>query len=257
MTPDPATPSEETRETTTFMSFWAHLEELRSRLIKAAIMLVAGFGVAYFFAQAAQNLLIVAFFSKFPSDKPPLAFLSPTEGFTVRLKLAFIGGLLLASPGIFYQFWRFIAPGLYPREKRFILPVVVTSTVSFLVGIGFSFYLLPYATAFFLSFAGDQIQNAWSFGSYVDFMIRLMLAFGAVFELPLVIYFLVQLGIVTPEFLRRKRRYAIIINLFIAAIITPPDIFTMTVLAIPLLLLYEISIIVASVTQRRRLAREV
>ncbi|TKJ40248.1 twin-arginine translocase subunit TatC [candidate division LCP-89 bacterium B3_LCP] len=230
------------------MSFWDHLEELRSRLIKTILFVIAGFCAVYAFVPGMQEFLIERFFEE---EVAPLAFLAPTEGFIVRLKLGFIGGLIIASPGVFYQFWRFVAPGLYAKEKHFVIPVVITSTVSFLVGAAFSFFVLPYATRFFLSFAGTEIQNAWSFGSYVDFIIRILLAFGLVFELPLVIYFLVRLGIVTPQFLRKKRRYAIIIFLVLAAVISPPDIFTMVVLAVPLTVLYELSIIIASFTHRK------
>jgi len=248
-----ADPAQKESGDESLMSFWDHLEELRSRLIKAILCVCAGFLIAYFFVARIQNFLVDSFF---PSGEIPLAFLNPIEGFIVSLKLALAVGLVIAAPGVFYQFWRFVAPGLYPRERKFILPVVVTSTVSFLVGVGFSFFVLPYATRFFLSFGYGKIQNLWSFGSYVDFLVRLMIAFGVVFELPLIIYFLVRLGLVTPEFLRKQRRYAIIINLIIAAVITPPDIFTMIVLSIPLLLLYEISIIIADVTQRKRKAKE-
>lgn len=230
------------------MTFWDHLDELRSRLIKSLLFITAGFCVVYFFVPTIQDYLIASFFRE---EQAPLAFLAPTEGFIVRLKIGLVVGLLLASPGVFYQIWRFLAPGLYPRERRFIIPVVITSTISFAAGVVFAFFVLPYATQFFLSFGGGKIENAWSFGSYVDFMVRLILAFGLVFELPLVVFFLVKLGIVTPKFLRSKRRYAIIIFLIIAAVISPPDIFTMFVLAIPLIVLYELSIIIASITRRK------
>jgi len=230
------------QDDTPVMTFWDHLEELRGRLIKALLFVTGGLCIAYFFVPTVQDLLIETFF---PGEGTPLAYLAPTEGFIVRLKLALAGGLLLASPAVFYQFWRFVAPGLYPKERRFVIPVVLTSTFSFLAGAAFSFLVLPYATRFFLSFGGEQIVNAWSFGKYVDFVVRIMLAFGLVFELPLVIYFLARLGIVTPEFLRGKRRYAIIIFMILAAVITPPDIFTMIVLTVPLIILYELSIFIA------------
>jgi sec-independent protein translocase protein TatC len=206
----------------------------------------------YFFVPYIQDFIVVKFFPGEASEA--LAFLKPTEGFIVRLKIALVGGLIVTSPGVFYQFWRFVAPGLYPRERRFIIPVVVTSTVSFLVGALFSLFVLPYATNFFLSFGGETISNTWSFGAYVDFMVRLILAFGLVFELPLIIYFLVRLGIVTPEFLRSKRRYAIVLFLVLAAVISPPDIFTMVVLAVPLTILYELSILIAVIARNKYLA---
>jgi sec-independent protein translocase protein TatC len=248
MSADPTQPEKEPDDPGT-MTFWDHLEELRGRLIKTLLLLTGGFCAVYFFVPYIQEFLIQSFFEE---EVAPLAFLRPTEGFVVRLKLAFVGGLIVASPWIFYQFWRFVAPGLYPREKGFVIPVVVTSTGSFLVGACFAFFVLPYATRFFLSFGGDQIQNTWSFGSYVDFLVRIILAFGLVFELPLVIYFLVRLGIVTPAFLRRKRRYAIIIFLVLSAVISPPDIFTMIVMAVPLMVLYELSIFIAQIAHRKR-----
>ncbi len=240
---------EKSRDKEKVMSFWDHLEELRSRLIKSLLIVTCGLCVAYFFVPYIQDFILKEFF---PADgDKPLAFLKPTEGFIVRLKLSLMGGLFLTSPAVFYQFWRFVAPGLLQREKRFIIPVVTTSTMSFLGGAAFSLFILPYATNFFLSFSRGVIENTWSFGSYVDFVIRIMLAFGLVFELPLVIYFLVRLGIVTPEFLRKKRRYAILIFLVLSAVISPPDIFTMIVLAVPLTILYELSIIIAIFARKK------
>ncbi len=241
--------SEKSRKSENVMSFWDHLEELRSRLIKSLLFLTCGLCVAYFFVPYAQDFILSEFFPS--TEDKPLAFLKPTEGFIVKLKLSLMGGLILSSPAIFYNFWRFVAPGLYPKEKRFIIPIVITSTFSFLIGAGFSLLILPHATNFFLSFSMGIIDNTWSFGSYVDFVIRIMLAFGLVFELPLVIYFLVRLGIVTPEFLRSKRRYAIIIFLILSAVISPPDIFTMVVLAIPLTVLYELSILIAVIARKK------
>lgn len=254
MMADEAKSRKKKRRDAQLMTFWEHLDELRSRIIKALVAVTIGLIAAYSFVPYVQAVLIESFFPN--SENAPLAFLKPTEGFVVRLKLSLVIGLLLVSPVIFYQFWRFVAPGLYPKEKRFIIPVVVTSSISFIVGAAFSVFVLPYATRFFLSFAVGGIENTWSFGSYVDFVVRLMLAFGLVFELPLVIYFLVRLGIVTPEFLRRQRRYAVIIFMVIAAVISPPDIFTMFVLAIPLIMLYEISIILAVFARKKYQAEQ-
>jgi len=234
------------------MTFWEHLEELRGRLFKAIIAVVAGMLLAYYFVPFVQEILIEKFFPG--GESTPLAFLAPTEGFVVRLKLSLVMGLILASPIVFYQFWRFVAPGLYPKERGFILPVVVTSTVSFCVGAFFSLFVLPYATNFFLSFAVGGIENTWSFGKYVDFVVRMVLAFGLVFELPLAVYFLVRLGIVSPSFLRKQRRYAIIIFMVLSAVLSPPDIFTMIVLAVPLTLLYELSIVIAVIAHKKHLS---
>jgi len=247
MLADPTGEEPKTNDSST-LTFWDHLEELRRRLISALLFIAAGFCAVYFFVPILQDFLIGSFF---PGNDTPLALLAPTEGFVVRLKLALVGGFFVSSPAVFYHFWRFVAPGLLPREKSFIIPVVITSTASFITGAVFAFFVLPYATRFFLSFGNEYIQNTWSFGSYVDFIVRLMIAFGVVFEMPLVIYFLARLGIVTPDFLRAKRRYAILIILVIAAVVSPPDIFTMIVLSVPMIILYEVSIFIASFTYQR------
>ena len=230
------------------MSFIDHLEELRSRIIRCLVALVIAAGAAYAVEPYVLKFLIDTIFG---GSGDSLALLAPIEGFVVKLKLSLIMGLIVASPMIFWQFWGFVSPGLYAREKRVILPMVIVSTLSFLVGAMFAFYVLPIATKFFQSFAMDGIQNSWSLTKFVDFVGRLILAFGIVFELPLVIYFLSRLGLVTPKFLWQKMRYAIVIILAVAAIITPPDVFTQVVLAIPLIVLYMFSILLSMIAVKR------
>jgi sec-independent protein translocase protein TatC len=230
------------------MSFIDHLEELRSRIIRCLIALVIAAGAAYAVEPYVLRFLIDEIFG---GSGDSLALLAPIEGFVVKLKLSLIMGLIVASPVIFWQFWRFVGPGLYAREKRVILPIVIVSTLSFLVGATFAFYVLPVATRFFQSFAMNGIQNSWSLNKYIDFIGRLILAFGIVFELPLVIYFLSRLGLVTPKFLWQKMRYAIVIILTVAAILTPPDVFTQLVLAIPLIVLYMFSILLSMIAVKR------
>jgi len=231
------------------MTFIEHLEELRSRLIKSLLAVFIAFIAAYIVSGR-----IIEFLSR-----PLLAFqdshltlLAPTEGFLVRLKTAFLASLILSSPVVFYQFWKFVAPGLYQNEKRFILPVVGWSVLLFLVGGLFAYQILPYAMRFFHSFAGGGVENFWSLSSYITFVTYMLLAFGLVFELPLVIYFAARMGLVTPQFLRRKRRHAIVILLIIAALVTPPDVFTQMVLALPLIVLYEASILLAAIAIKKR-----
>ncbi len=230
------------------MSFIDHLEELRRRIIRCLIALVLAAGAAYAFEPYALNFLIQSIFE---GSSDTLALLNPVEGFTVKLKLSLIMGIIVASPILFWQFWGFVSPGLYSREKRLILPIVIFSTFSFLVGAAFAFHILPIATRFFQSFATEGIQNTWSLSKYVDFMGRLILAFGLVFEMPLVIFFLTKLGLVTPKFLWQKMRYAIVLFLLLSAIITPPDLFTQVVLAGPLVVLYLFSILLSMVAINR------
>jgi len=224
------------------MTFIQHLEELRSRLIKALIALLIGFIAAYFFTQYIIEFLTIPFSANANSQ---LTLLYPTEGFMVKLKTAFLAGLIVASPAIFYQFWNFIAPGLYEKEKKFVIPVVIWSVLLFLIGAVFAYHILPFAMRFFQSFASDFAGNYWSLGKYITFVTYLLLGFGLVFELPLVIYYAARMGLVTPDFLRKKRRHAIITLLVISALITPPDIFTQLALVLPLTILYEISILLA------------
>ena len=232
------------------LTFLEHLDELRSRLIKAVLILSAGFLVCYFFTSAILDFLLEPFKN---SGSSHLTLLTPTEGFLVKLKVALLAGLVVSSPGIFYQFWKFIAPGLYEKERRMIFPVVFWSVVLFLIGAYFCYWMLPFALAFFQSFAMENVENFWSLSKYLSLVTFMLLAFGLVFELPLIIYYAARMGLLTPEFLRKKRRHAIVILLIIAAIVTPPDIFTMLMLSGPLIILYEISIFLAVIAYKKRL----
>ncbi len=231
------------------MSFIEHLEELRSRIIKSIIALFVGFVITYFFTSDIIELLTLPFKA---GGNAQLTLLAPTEGFMVQLKTAFLAGLVVSSPVIFYQFWKFIAPGLYEKEKHYVLPIVFWSVLLFFIGAVFAYHILPFAMKFFQSFATDDVGNFWSLGKYITFVTYLILAFGIVFELPLILYFSAKMGLVTPEFLRKKRRHAIIILLLLAALVTPPDVFTQLVLVIPLILLYEISIFLTVIAVKQR-----
>ncbi|HEB85233.1 MAG TPA: twin-arginine translocase subunit TatC, partial [Bacteroidetes bacterium] len=218
------------------MSFLDHLEELRKTLFLALGGLAVGVIACYSVSLRIQEFLLQ------PIIRHPgttLALLAPTEGFIVRLKISLVAGLFVAAPWVFFQLWHFVAPGLYDRERKMVLPVVFFSTLCFIAGAVFGYLILPWATKFFLSFATPTVENVWSLGRYLDFVLRMFLAFGVVFELPIVIYFLARLGIVTPDFLRRYRRHAYIVVLVAAAIITPPDVFTQVILAAPMVVLYE------------------
>jgi len=231
-----------------FMNFLEHLEELRSRLIRAVLFLVVGTAICLVFSRYLLEFITAAFP---PDEVSHLALLHPTEGFVVRLKVAFVAGLFLTSPLWFTQLWSFISPGLYKREKRIIYPVIAASAGAFIIGAGFGYWILPHATAYFRSFALTDMTVNWSLGKYFDFSLRLLVAFGLVFELPLVVYLLARLGVVTTGQLRKYRRHVAIGVLVTAGLITPPDIFTMIVLSIPLIILYEVGILMASIAVRK------
>ena len=242
-------PGNETGLSDHVMGFLAHLEELRIRLIRAILFLLAGTVLGLIFSKYLLNFIT----STFPPDEVShLALLQPTEGFVVRLKVAFVAGLFLTSPLWFSQLWGFISPALYRNEKRIIMPVIILSSGAFIIGAGFGYWILPHAVEYFKSFALEDMNVNWSLGKYFDFSLRLIVAFGCVFEMPLIVYLLARLGIVSTAQLRKYRRHVIIAVMIAAAFITPPDIFTMVVLTVPLIILYEVGILAASIAVRKQ-----
>jgi sec-independent protein translocase protein TatC len=177
-----------------------------------------------------------------------LIFTNLPEAFFTYLKVSFLAGLLLASPVILYQFWMFVAPGLYQRERRVLLPIVFLSTLFFLGGALFGYFVVfPWGFQFFLGFATETIRPLPSMREYLSFSAKLLLAFGIVFEMPLVLTAMARLGIVSVGFLKKNRKYAILLFFTGAAILTPPDVITQIMMALPLMLLYEVSIIGARI----------
>ncbi|PID74034.1 MAG: twin-arginine translocase subunit TatC [Desulfobacterales bacterium] len=233
------------------MPFIAHLEELRDRLIRCFIAIFIGFLAAYGFREILFEILIRPLVQVM-GQKDSLIFTGLPEAFFTYLKVAFIAGIFISSPVLLYQFWAFVAPGLYKKERLFLLPVVILSTFFFAGGALFGYFLVfPYGFQFFLDFAGENIQAMPSMKEYLAFSSKLLLAFGLIFELPLVLTAMSRMGLVTPAFLRTNRKYAVLIFFIAAAIITPPDVVTQCFMALPLMLLYEISIIGAVVVQRK------
>jgi len=229
------------------MSFIDHLEELRRRLLKSAIAVVIFSAVAFYFAEKLVAFIRIPF-----GDEIELYNIQVTGAFYAYLKIAIITGIIAALPVVFYQMWSFIAPGLFKREKMTILPLVFVSTVLFLVGAAFCYIMvLPLAFDFLMNFSEGQVVNNITIGSYISFVGLLLVAFGGGFQLPIIAYFLGKMGVVTSKMLAKARRYAIVGILIAGAIITPPDVFTQTLLAFPLYILYEISIIVVKLTGRR------
>ncbi|MFC1891013.1 twin-arginine translocase subunit TatC [Thermodesulfobacteriota bacterium] len=225
--------------------FLSHLTELRSRLIYCAIAVAIGFIASYIFAEDLFAILVSPLKEHLPGDDK-LIFTNLPEMFLTYLKTAFVTGILLASPVIFYQLWMFIAPGLYQKEKKYVIPFVLFSTMLFVGGALFGYFVVfPFGFKFFLGYANEYIQALPTVKQYFSFSTKLLFAFGVVFELPVVIFFLARMGIVTPAFLKKNRKYAILLTFALAAIFTPPDVITQCMMAVPLIFLYEVGIIIA------------
>jgi sec-independent protein translocase protein TatC len=188
-------------------------------------------------------------------EKKPvsLVFLSPGEGFWMHMKISMVAAFIVSLPVIFHQLWKFISPGLVEKEKKYIIPFILTSTFLFLLGAAFCFtVILPFALTFLLGYKTEHITPMLSVGSYMDFCLKFILSFGAIFELPLVIVFLVRFGFMTPDTLAKNRRYAVLFAFIAAAILTPtPDAFNQLLMAIPVIILYEIGILVARILYRK------
>jgi sec-independent protein translocase protein TatC len=223
--------------------FTDHLEELRSRLVVCFIAVGVGFAACYGFKEKLFDILTRPLIEVMPAGER-MIFTGLPEAFFTYLKVSFLCGLILATPVIIYQFWMFVAPGLYQKEKRILLPIVFLSTLFFVGGALFGYFIVfPYGFQFFLGFASDTIQAMPSMKEYLSFATKLLLAFGACFELPIVITFLARLGVVSVDFLKKNRKYALLIFFIGAAMLTPPDVVTQIMLAFPLMALYEISIV--------------
>ncbi|QTA87449.1 twin-arginine translocase subunit TatC [Desulfonema magnum] len=230
----------------------AHLEELRERLIVCFVAVFVGFGISYGFKEQLFEILIQPLISVMGTgDK--LIFTGLPEAFFTYLKVAFLAGLMLAAPVILYQFWVFVAPGLYSTEKRILFPIVFLSSFFFIGGALFGYFIVfPMGFKFLLGFASENIQALPSMREYLGFSAKLLLAFGLVFELPLVLTFLARLGIVSVGFLKKNRKYALLLFFIGAALLTPPDVVTQILMAIPLMLLYEISILGARIFGKKK-----
>jgi len=227
--------------------FTGHLEELRRRLIVCFSAVGIGFVLSYGFKEKLFQILTRPLISVMKTgDK--LIFTGLPEAFFTYLKVAFLSGIILATPIIFYEFWMFVAPGLYNKEKRLMFPIVFLSTLFFVGGSFFGYFIVfPYGFKFFLGFASETIQPLPSMREYLSFASKLLLAFGVVFELPLIITFLAKLGMVSVSFLKKNRKYALLLFFVGAAILTPPDVVTQVMMALPLMVLYEISIVGARI----------
>jgi len=244
------------------MPLTAHLEELRWRIVRALLAIGAVFGIAYGFAERLFALLLhplrqvearlVAEHVLGPGQALVIGT-GPTEAFFTKLKVSFIAAVFGASPVIFFQAWRFVAPGLYQREKRLALPFSVAASLFFMLGATFCYLLVfPVAFEFFLrEYVSIAVSAQLRISEYLSFSSRMLLAFGVTFELPVVTFFLARMGMVTHRTLLGASRYAIVVIFVVAAILTPgPDVASQLLMAAPLLVLYGLSILVALVVTR-------
>ncbi|MFH1782265.1 MAG: twin-arginine translocase subunit TatC [Candidatus Omnitrophota bacterium] len=225
------------------LTFLEHLEELRSRIIKCLVSLAISSILVYFFKLPVLKFIIRPVGS--------LVFISPQEAFIANLKIALFGGLFLSAPFFLYQTWKFILYGLDNDLKKYLAFLTIGSFFLFFIGSIFGYFIVvPIGMKFLLGFSTDFLIPMITVSKYISFVFLLTFMLGVVFELPLAILFLTKLNIITPRFLIEKRRYAIVIIFIIGAIFTPPDVITQCLLAIPLLILYELSIILAKLVRK-------
>lgn len=227
------------------MSLVDHLQELRKRLIVCVVVVLAASIACYFFAVDLVHIITA------PAGK--LYYMNPAEAFFTYLKVSFFAGFLLSLPVVFYQLWAFVVPALTKQERTASLFLVPASLVLFFIGLAFSYFLvLPAAISFFIGFATEDLQPMFSIGQYLSFVISFMLPFGFVFELPLFIIVAAKLGVIGSAFLVAKRKMVVVLSFVVGAVVSPtPDVFSQTMIAVPLLILYEISIFIVKHVLRK------
>jgi sec-independent protein translocase protein TatC len=220
---------------------------LRRRVIYIVISVLITAGGAYHFFDE-----ILAFITE-TGKIENLTFINPTEAFFVTVKLSVLVGVIVAMPFILYQVWKYVGVALKKHERKYLIYFGPLSFILFMCGAGFAFRtVLPMAMRFLLSFSKDNIEPMITLNNYVSFLIKMVSAFGLMFELPLVVLFLSKIGIVTPEALKKGRKYAIVVIFLVAAILTPPDVISQIMLAVPILILYEVSILICKSVTRKR-----
>jgi len=231
----------------------AHLQELRKRLIFSFIAIGVGFILCYAFVDHIFNILAAPLTNELMPKGGSLIFTSVAEAFFTYMKVALIAGIIVTSPFVVYQIWAFVAPGLYQKEKRYVVPFVLGSTLFFVLGILFGYYVaIPVGFKFLLGYATDIIKPMPSMKEYLSFSLRFLLACGLVFEFPVVLVLLSKIGIIDAKMLARQRKYALLLIFIFAAVVTPsPDIISQLLMAVPLVGLYELSILLSKIFGRR------
>ena len=238
-------PPEEEQKEVKSMTLMEHLAELRTRLVRSFIAIGLAFIVCYTFAEPLFAELCKPLVNSLPEGSK-LIFTALPEAFFVYLQVGLFAAIFVASPFLFYQIWGFIAPGLYDEEKKYVIPMALISAIFFISGASFCYFVVfPYAFTFFVGFASEEIAAMPSLKEYLGFAMKLLIAFGLIFEMPLFTFFLARMGIITATLMRKVRKYAVLCIFIIAAILTPPDVISQLLMAFPMMLLYELSIFVA------------
>jgi len=233
------------------MPFTSHLEELRTRLMRSAVAVGIVFVACYLVKERLFELLTLPLTVAMP-DNSSMIFTSLPEAFFTYLKISFFAAIFLSCPYLLYQLWKFISPGLYEQERKYVVPFVIFSTIFFLGGALFAYYVVfPFGFKFFLAFGTESIRPMLTLKEYLSFSLKLLLAFGVIFELPIFMFFLAKAGLVNSKVLKQKRKYAILLVFVTAALFTPPDVVTQILMAGPLMLLYEISVWVVRAGEKK------
>jgi sec-independent protein translocase protein TatC len=237
----------EHRQANVDMSVLDHLDELRKRIIIIAVVIFAATLISFFFVNNILDILIK------PAKELELIYTTPAEAFMSQIRLSFIAGALLTLPLTLYQVMAFIMPGLRDAEKKVVAPLIIAMILLFFLGMLFGYYFVfPIILKFFLGFATEQLMPFFTISAYISFTVSFLVGFGGAFQLPIVFWFLGYFGILSSKFLRKNRKYAILVIFILAAILTPPDVFSQILMAIPLLALYEVGTILVQLTERRR-----
>lgn len=248
------------------MALTEHLSELRKRILVSLSFLLITFMFIFNYSEEIFKILTFPLKTELMVNMnkpylhirekaaPPLVFFAVGEAFWMHLKISFVSAFIVSLPVIFHQLWGFISPGLHAGEKKYVLPFVMFATMLFLIGALFCFsIILPFAITFLLGYKTAAFTPMLSVEKYIDFCLKFILAFGAVFELPLVIIFLTRSGFVSPNTLAKQRKYAVLFSFVAAAVLTPtPDAFNQTLMAVPIIILYEIGIILSRIIYRKR-----
>ena len=232
------------------MSFLEHLEELRWRIIYSIIGIIIGAIVCWIFIDTLVDVILL---KPARDSGAALQNLKPFGQLFLYMQIAIIGGMILSIPNLFYQLWKFIAPALRKNERKYILAIVMYSSACFLIGIAFAYFvMLPLTLKFAAHFGSQDIVNQFAIDEYMSIIISVMLAAGLIFELPMVSFFLTKLGILTPQFMKKYRKHSIVIIMIAAALLTPgTDPVSQIILAVPLVLLYEISILISKLSLKK------
>ena len=236
--------------------FFSHLKELRDRLVVCIIAVAIAFILTYYFKERLFHFLMQPFVRVMPAQSS-FIFTGITEAFITYFKISIVAALFVAAPVILYEFWMFVAPGLYENEKKYVYPFIISGSLCFILGALFCYFIvMPNIYHFFVSYAQDFVIPMPDLKSYMSLTLKLLIIFGLIFELPLVAFYLSRAGIINARMLAKRRRYAILSVFIISAIITPPDVVSMILVALPLWGLFELGILIAKVFGKKEAPHE-